>query len=156
MAPFRMVAQISPEWVNVREIRARVSSVLASESETIRVATCMVTAELLENAVKYGEALPDTRRIEFALQVGDGMIEVRVESGVPNREHFQRLAERMQEVSDPDSSGKHYLLRLHELMNDPEQSGGLGIYRIAVEGGFMLSVEHQGDAFAVVARRRTA
>lgn len=155
MPAFHFAAQISPDWVNVRMIRARVNLALAAESAEIRVATCMVVAELLENAVKYGTALPDARGIDFVLQVKDGGIEVRVESGTPSQEHIQRLAARIQEVDNLDSSGLHYLKRLDEIMNDPEQSGGLGLYRIAVEGEFKLSIEHKGDVFAVIARRRT-
>lgn len=153
MLPLRLTAQISPEWANVRDIRMQVSHALVAQSQDIRDATCMVVSELLENAVKYGGSMPESRRLDFALAVEDDKIEVRVTSGATSGEHVQRLTQRVHEVNETERSGVLYLQRFHDLLNDPNQSGGLGIYRICVEGGFKLSVSQEGDVLAVVARR---
>ena len=155
MPPLRVAAQISPEWANVSKMRLQVSRALGAESEAIRDATCMVVSELLENAVKYGGAIPGTERVEFALEIDDGVIEVRVTSGASGGEHVVRLAQRIKEVNEASCIGILYLQRFHELLNDPNQSGGLGIYRICVEGGFKLSVQQEGNVLAVVAKRNT-
>jgi len=147
-------AQIAPEWANVRELRTRVERALSAESETLRDATCMVVSELLENAIKYGVPLPDTQGIEFVLQIDGSALEVRVISGAADGEHLQRLVQRIRNITESGNSGSLYLHRYDEILNDPNQSGGLGIYRIYSEGGFALTLKNENNVLSVVARRR--
>ena len=146
--------QLQPLWSHVRQMRKEVELALADHPERLRKATAMTAAELLENAIKYGESVPAAAQIVFSLTATPEFIQVQVVNGCTDREGVGELARRIERVSNVSDREEFYMARLQELLEQPEQSGQLGIYRIGFEGGFDLACTYLSDCVTVTATRR--
>lgn len=93
----------------------------------------MVAAELLENAVKYGQ--PDPRGIELVVDGGGRFIEV--VSSVRDAD-LARIEERVKWLSEQGDPQQAWLRALSEVFQRGEF--GLGLARIASEGGCRISL----------------
>jgi hypothetical protein len=101
--------------------------------ETAAQAMEMVAAELLENALKYGQ--PDPRGIELVVEGEVRFIEV-INSVRP--EDMARLEERIKWLSAQGDPKQAWMRALSEVFQSGEF--GLGLARIASEGDCRISV----------------
>jgi hypothetical protein len=149
---------IDPVWGTAREIRAKVGALLISYSAELRLAVMMTTSELLENAIKYGESVARAPRIVFSLGLADGVIRVETVNGCSDHGKVQRLQARLQRMAIAEDPKALYLSSIRELPASAAQSGGsgLGLYRIAAEGGFTLSCHYEDGVVGVIATRSIA
>jgi len=148
--------QLRPLWSTIREIREQVGNALGNLPSEVRQATQMVTSELLENAIKYGESVPTFPQIDLNVNVENNQIRVRVMNGSSQREHVDRLMNRVKEISLAPNKEEPYIRRLEQLLDDwtaSEKSAGLGIYRIGFEGQFDLECEYESQVLIVTATR---
>jgi hypothetical protein len=114
----------------------------------------MVTGELLENAVKYGDWSDAART--FRLHVsGDGRraavsVEHPVRQGDP---HVLRLLDTLRWLRGFSSAGDAYRARLMAVAaaERPGETGGLGLARVAYEGGCALRADLDGELLRVTA-----
>ena len=151
---------IDPIWGTVREIRAKVSALLTPYSTELRLAATMTASELLENAIKYGESVARAPRIVFSLGLADGIIRIETVNGCNDHENVQRLQARLHRLATTEDPKALYLNSIEELLAlaSAATSGGsgLGLYRIAAEGGFTLSCHYEDGVVSVLATRSIA
>jgi hypothetical protein len=150
----RIQIDIEPVWTVVRRIREQVAQALAAYPENVRSATVMTASELVENAVKYGESVPNAATISFSLIASPDSLRVEVTNGSKNTDSVARLRERIAAiVAAPDKTAL-YMDRLEHLLSTPSESGQLGLYRIAFEGAYELSCTYEESVVTVNAVRR--
>jgi anti-sigma regulatory factor (Ser/Thr protein kinase) len=140
-------------WQHVREVRDAVNASLAFAPHRIREAAAMAGAELVENAVKYGEELPGMAAISFSISASDERVTMQVSNGSRDIAAVQELMQRVDRLRNAESPESLYLERLEELMDDPTDSGQLGVYRIGFEARFKLACEYQESVVTVTAVR---
>lgn len=140
-------------WSCVREIRTEVTQALAAYPSVLRYAGMMTASELLENAVKYGDAVRAAPLIQFAMSANSKLIEIVVASGSTKLEQVQELERHVNEITGAQDRASTYFGRLRELVTHPSESGKLGIYRIVFEGEFDLDVAFADEVVTVRAKR---
>lgn len=153
----RLDLAVPVEWGRiecVRETVARCLGVLFDEGD-LRDAVSMVCAELLENAVKYGRP----PGIRFSLQEELGSLVVSVTSQADAGEaHVLALLERVAWLKTFASAQEAYLAALEALYDDSsaigDDAGGLGIVRVAHEGGCDVSVDTSRPGWLTVRAAR--
>lgn len=141
---------IAPEWDAVERTRNVVMDfchgVFAPE-ETESIG--MVTAELLENAVKYsGEPMAP---IHYSLAAGPAETVLRVTNRVADHASTERLIERLARQERSPSAEAAYLERMQEVC-EAEAASGLGLARVAYEGGCTLCCEVERGEVHIEAR----
>ncbi len=141
-------------WEYVRRVRQQVETALAHIDEEQRSAAVMVASELLENAIKYGTAVPSLGRTRFTLEYSPSQIEIRVENGLTNESAYRRVQKIVDSMSDERVCEKLYLARIQELIDNPFQSNQLGLYRIGYEGKFNLVCSYENQVLTMTARRQ--
>lgn len=141
MAALHLTLSVPSDWAAVEPIRQALAlyahAVLkdVAEAETIS----MVAAELLENAVKHGAGAAD---IGISVESGERGVVIDVTNAVAEagvdalRSRLAWLASR----GDPQTAWTEALLGFSALPASPD-SGGLGLARIACEGGCRLSLQ---------------
>jgi len=145
---------MQPAWHTVRELRKRVTEALVDYSEELRAATVMTASELAENAIKYGESIESAFEIQFSLYADKGEICVECANGCTNTAGVTELLERVREITTSADASVLYIQRLEQLMANPTDSAKLGLYRVALEGGFGLECTYENNVVTVKARRK--
>ncbi|MSP60042.1 MAG: ATP-binding protein [Myxococcales bacterium] len=141
----RIELSLAPEWGRIEFIRVAVGQALAAvlHPHDDRIdALSMVSAELLENALKYGAR--DQRAVGFTVERTGDPIAITVENAVDAASpHPDALRVRLAWIARFPSPAQAYLAALRDLYGDerPRGSGGLGMVRIAYEGGCALHCE---------------
>ena len=153
LPPASMNVSLPHTWDHIRQIRGRVSEVLKDGDSALRSAAVMVTSELVENAVKYGEAVPEAPQISVMLKVVDTSITIIVTNGSADASGVAALARRVDEITSAPDKSALYFARLEELMSQPNESGKLGLYRIAFEGEFELQLSYRDQVVKMTATR---
>lgn len=141
-------------WSEVAAVRERVDALLATVSESVRMAAVMTASELVENAIKYGEPVPEAPTASVVLDRTDDLLRITVRNGVANRETVADLMLHIDRVTAAPDKTVLYFERLRELMTAGGGSSKLGIYRIACEGGFDLRCDLEDRVVTVTASRR--
>ena len=113
----------------------------------------MTASELTENAVKYGEDVPAAPHVAFAMWLEESKVTIRVSNGTRDLLGVRQLQLRVDEVGHAPDKAALYIARLEELLINPTESGKLGIYRIAFEGGFELQCEYADEVVTVTATK---
>jgi hypothetical protein len=149
----RLQLTFQPMWPNVRKIRQEVTTALGAYSRELRSAAVMTAAELVENAIKYGESVPAAESVSFLLQTNPGQLRIRVVNGSTNLAGVAELARRVNELTRAADKQALYLTRLEELLADGDQTGKLGVYRIGFEGAFDLECDYRDSVVTVTATR---
>lgn len=135
------------EWTHVELVRKAVGLCVYAVygRGDLRDSISMVSAELLENAMKYA---PPDGMVHFALfhermHEQEGLV-VTVTSAAPERSrHVDTLRERIAWIERFPSPADAYMAALAEVFEhkEGEGEGGLGLVRIAYEGGCKLSCD---------------
>jgi anti-sigma regulatory factor (Ser/Thr protein kinase) len=140
-------------WEYVRKVRQQVDAALAHLDEDSRSAAVMVASELLENAIKYGTAVPALGRTRVTLSYSPQQIEIRVENGLVDAASYERVHAMVESMRDDAVCEKLYLARIQQLIDNPFQKNQLGLYRIGYEGKFSLSCSLENQVLCMTARR---
>jgi hypothetical protein len=130
-----------------------VNEALKNADPSLRSAAVMVTSELVENAVKYGEEVPAARQITVALETGQSAIVIQVTNGSADLRAVDALARRVDEIMSAPDKSVLYLARLEELLSEPTETGKLGLYRIAFEGQFDIQFSYANQVVTMTATR---
>jgi hypothetical protein len=144
---FSIDLPVRSEWSNVDLLRTSVQNCFTAIFSDIEGchALAMVTGELIENAVKYGDwtATDDQR---FRLRVwGEGhsahvAVENPVQMDDPNAHEVMRTLHWMRGFASPFEAYRAKLLEIAESDREPSDSK-LGLVRIAYEGNCLLAAE---------------
>ncbi len=134
------------EWANVDLLRTSVLNCFTAMFQSVDScqALAMITGELLENAVKYGDW--GRERCHFRLRVwGEaGAAHVSVENPItPGSEHVTRLLDTLRWLKGFPSAEEAYRARLLEIAASTAGGGegGLGLARVAYEGNCALRAQ---------------
>jgi hypothetical protein len=140
----RLELEFPAEWNRIDAVREAVSRSLGAAygQDEVRDALAMVSAELLENAVKYG--LPHS--VQFSLREEADRIVVDVANQIAgDSAHLEALRQRLAWVHSFPSAEQAYLAALSEIYEkDPQEAqdhSGLGLVRVIFEGGCELACD---------------
>jgi hypothetical protein len=145
--------EIPIAWHHIREARTLVHEALKEHERALCEAAGMTLSELLENALKYGEAVPGMPGASYTLVVEDEFIEIEVSNGLSSEQSLAELKRRLDAIARAEDKQALYIERLEEIMNNPSVGGQLGLFRIGCEGGFDLSYRFEPPILTVTARR---
>lgn len=135
------------------DLRHAVEESLQEFPIDMRAATSMVTAELVSNAIKYGVSVPGAPNANITLTVTSRQLQIAVSNGVVSLAGVQELQERLLQINRAESKELLYMDRLQEMLDDPTQTGRLGLYRIGFEGQFELTCTYADTVLTVIATR---
>jgi hypothetical protein len=146
---FSIDLPVRSEWANVDLLRTSVQNCFTAIFSDIEGchALAMVTGELIENAIKYGDwTSASDHGQRFRLRVwGEGRsahisVENPVHSDDNNAAQVMKTLGWMREFTSPIEAYRAKLLEVASTDRDPSDSK-LGLVRIAYEGNCMLSAE---------------
>ena len=147
---------IRPTWNIVKEVGDNIEKVLKISKRELLESATMAAAELIENAVKYGEPVGNGLEscIEFEARIEDGKIIIRVMNGAMNMRNVNNVIEHIEKIKASGDPFELYTGRLNELLNNPRSGvSQLGLYRIAYEGQFTLDYEYRDNILTITAVR---
>jgi hypothetical protein len=140
-------------WDHIRKIRKSVGEALEDRDPALRSAAMMVTSELVENAIKYGQDVPAAPQISLVLSFDHDELRIAVSNGSTDLVGVGELERRVEEIVRAPDKATLYMTRLEELLAQPLESGKLGLYRIAFEGQFDLLFNYANDVVTITATR---
>jgi len=159
---FSIDLTVRNEWKNVDLLRTSVQNcfiaVFADMDGCHSIA--MVTGELLENALKYGDwTRGDRATFRLRIQGTEGAIEVSVQNPLrPDDPNASRLLESIAWINGFPRPEQAYRARMLQIAQEDSDSDGapsrLGLARIAFEGDCRLGARVDGDVVTVSATRR--
>jgi hypothetical protein len=154
---FSIDVPITDRWENVELLRTSVQACFTAMFRDVDGcnAIAMVTGELLENAIKYGAWAPDAGGA-FRLRVegDDHHAVVSVENPIAADDaNLASLLGTVRWLATFTDAGEAYRAKLLEIAAAPADrpSGGLGLVRVAYEGGCRLRADLDGGAVRVAA-----
>jgi hypothetical protein len=153
---FSLDLPVRSEWANVDLVRSSVQNCFTAVFQNVDGchAIAMVTGELLENAIKYGDWT--TGKGSFRLRVwGEGgAANVSVESPVkPGDEHIASLFKTLEWLASFPSAEDAYRAKLLQIAEAPRDgASSLGLARIAYEGNCKLEASLDGEIMKVTAK----
>lgn len=140
-----LTTEIKPDWGEIDHVRERTETFLKScgFSDDIIHALQMVSSELVENAVKYGDfSASGNQKITHSVDVRDGRITVEVKNPIKpsDEDHLDRLDSQIQWIRGFQNPFEAYVEKLKEVSAKMLAAGesGLGLVRIAYEGQSIL------------------
>jgi len=134
---------IEPAWDEIEKARNQISRFLVDHHilEDLVQAETMIFSELIENGVKYGKFLPGDH-VETHVNIDDHLITIEVIHPIDtaDRDHLRELDEMIQWIRGYQDSFEAYIEKLKEIAKKSikDKKSGLGLVRIAYEGGAIL------------------
>jgi hypothetical protein len=149
----KMMLQLSlpHDWERIEVVRQAISLCVGAVfgSVAFRDAIAMVSSELLENAIKHG--VPEAG-VELLVEQTDHAISVVVANRIERAGAVDALRERIAWIQRFDDPAAAYTAAMEKAFVEMTE-GGLGLPRIAHEGGCSLSCELEGTDRVVVRAR---
>ena len=137
---FHLELPIGPEWQNVDRLRLAILNCLAAVfgDQDLSESVGIVTSELLENAIKYGDWTRRERPF-LTLSVRGNGDEVRVEVASPvesHSTHLENVQKTITWIQKFPNAREAYIARMHAIAADTDEAGvsRMGLVRIAYEG----------------------
>ena len=134
---------IDPAWDEIEKARNQISRFLIDQhiSEDYVQAATMIFSELIENGVKYGKFLSGDH-VEIHVNIDDHLITIEVIHPIDtaDRAHLKELDEMIQWIRGYQDPFEAYIEKLKKIAKKPieDKKSGLGLVRIAYEGGAIL------------------
>ena len=148
---------IKPNWNIIKGIQKKSINYLETKNldkDTIEAAIMSAT-ELIENAIKHGNAVPGCKKIKYLLTVNEYKIIINVINGILNDENLKAVKLHIERIINCEDPAKLYIERLQQLMENPVPGvSQLGLYRIAYEGEFELNYEYKNNILKVIAEKK--
>lgn len=144
-----VIVRFSPQWEKIEPLRQYVVVMAGGAGDKVADRVGIVLQELLENAVKYGDAVG---HIEVDLSVSS--LRKQAEIRVANRAQSSRIALLKREYDAIRGGGETanaaFARALQRLQRLPQGTTMLGLARIAMESD--LTLEIRGDQVIMVAK----
>lgn len=137
----------------LRDLQQVIDETLQSFPVEVRQTISLVATELVSNAVKYGVSVPHAPNAHVTLIVVENQIQLAVRNGVASDDVVRELQAHLAELDGDAGKTPPYLRRLQQLLDDPRQTGRLGLYRIAFETGFTLTCGYKDQVLTLTATR---
>jgi hypothetical protein len=134
---------ISPAWDEIEKARNQISRFLTDQhiSEDHIQAATMIFSELIENGVKYGIFMSGDR-VETHINIVEHLITIEVIHPIDTAQHvhLRELDEMIQWIRGYQDPFEAYIEKLKKVAKMPieDKKSGLGLVRIAYEGGAIL------------------
>ena len=152
---FSIDVPVRSEWASAERLRASVGGCVLAMFGDVDAshALGLVTAELAENAIKYGRWSGVGETFRLRVWGGRPCAHVTVESPVdPDPAATQRLFDTIRWIDGFASAEEAYRARLVEIAASPGVEGSrLGLVRVAYEAGCTLRAEIDGEVLRVTA-----
>ena len=159
---FSLDLPVRNEWKNVELLRTSVENCFQAVFADLdgKTAISMVTGELLENALKYGDWESADAQRAFRLRVeGDrARAVVTVQNPVkPGDPGLREVLDTVAWIRTFKSPGDAYRARLLEIAQaDGDAASRLGLVRVAYEGNCTVEATVDGGTLTVTARMQLA
>ena len=130
--------EIKPSWSEVEALRQFIGPWVFAlvRLPEVRDAVAMVSAELLENAVRFGP--PSQPNVGYRIEVGEEYIRVVVKNALDaSSENGERVQERIGWIAGFDDAATAYREQIRRVAQG--EAKGLGLARIAAEGRSTLT-----------------
>lgn len=132
----RLDLSIPSQWSRIDSVRQGISLCLSAVfgDLALKDSAAMVSAELLENAIKYGQQ----GGIKLSIAEEADKLVIEVTNAIGSASHARALEDRIAWVRGFESASEAYLAalaRVYEQSTVDQLGSGLGIVRIAYEGG---------------------
>lgn len=134
---------IEPLWDEIENARNQVSQLLIEKNmqeEHVHAVT-MIVSELIENGIKYGK-FSSGGNIETQINIANNLITVEVihPMDTADRLHLRELDKMIQWIRGYQDPFEAYIEKLKIVAKMPmrDKKSGLGLVRIAYEGGAIL------------------
>lgn len=155
---FSIDLTVRNEWKNIDLLRTSVQNCFIAVFADLDGchAIAMVTGELLENALKYGD-WSSTDRAMFRLRVQgrEGNIEVSVQNPLrkddQNAHNLMRSIEWLASFSKPEQAYRARMLQIAQDEADESGPSRLGLARIAFEGNCRITAKIESGTVTVTA-----
>jgi len=144
-----LTLRLPPDWDAIQRVWDPCREYFAQrglDDDTV-YGLCMVTQELLENAVKYGVFDEGREHIQLALSGSSEAVTIEVHSPLDGESaRLRRLDSMIQWIRGFQSPFEAYVGRLKEVAARPFDNGesGLGLVRMAYEGQCILDFYTDG------------
>ena len=138
-------------WTWIQRVRQDVANLLTDRSVVFRDAVVMTASELAENVVKYGEPLENNEGF-LGIAIGADLVRIQSKNGLSSPERAEALGQHIARIAAADPEAL-YVQRLQQMIEDPSNSSGLGLLRIAFEGQFRLSFNYESGVAIITAER---
>jgi hypothetical protein len=152
---FSLSLPVRNEWRNVALVRSSVQSCfVASTSVPERCqALGMVTGELVENAIKYGDWSAQEQCFRIDVAGDDHTVTISVKSPVGEQADVSKLLGLIDWIRTFSAPGEAYRARLLEVAKESREAelSRLGLVRIAYEANAKLSAGVSGRTLNVTA-----
>jgi hypothetical protein len=144
---FHLELPIEPQWQNVDLLRLAILNCLHAVfgdpelSESVGI----VTSELLENAIKYGDWAHGPAKFLVLSARGHGN-EVLVEVASPVHEgspHLANIASTIEWIRRFPTAREAYVARMRAIAEEPDGQSRMGLVRIAYEGPCNIDATHE-------------
>jgi two-component sensor histidine kinase len=158
---FHLEVPFQEHWRNVEVLRSSIQNLMNTifMNTALCVTLGMIVAELIENALKYGDWSHPSPRSVFRLDLSgnDDSIQIRVQSPVSDKNPLDPLLTVVKELKSASSYDQVYCNRLRDVANTPANSSGLGLARIVAESRCAIDVVEKPEGLVeVVAHLSTA
>jgi hypothetical protein len=157
----RLDLLVPADWTGIDRVREVVvgclGTVCRSEGDDVADALSMVSAELLENAMKYGDAGRPEILFSLALRSEPNELVVTVANSTGgDSRNLDALHSRVAWLKGFSSPAEAYVAALGDLYNraDSAVGGGLGLVRVAHEGGCTVAIDASGPGWVRVRASR--
>jgi hypothetical protein len=133
---------VPTDWGRIDQVREAVSHAIAAvfADPDLRDALAMVSAELLENAFKYGR--PGQPDVHITVRSHDEKLIISVTNAIDEGAPYVRqLSQRVAWVQEFDDPLRAYQAALEQAFTDESEASGLGLARILYEGGCALDCD---------------
>jgi hypothetical protein len=145
---------IPTTWNAIHEISENIFNSINNIDENVKEETRMTIVELVENAVKYGLAIPGKKGIEFDFKIGKNNIIIKISNRLINKKDGKTVKANIDKIKASGNPMELYIQRLRELLANPiEGVSQLGLYRIAYEGRFNLDYKIDNNILTIIASR---
>ncbi len=155
---FQVELPVNPEWEAIEPLRKTIVACLRAVFGDLQVceSLAMVAGELLENAVKFGARTSGREPGLRLWVVGDELgVGIEVSNQVePSDPKVARLREELERIGRAPSPREAYLDALRRVALGGNKAG-LGLSRIAHEGGCDLSIVEEDGLLLVRANTRS-
>lgn len=146
---------ITPRRKYIMELEKKAEEFFSIHDQTLKHQIRTVIMELLENAEKYSAIKDKDTKIRFKFIANDNEITIQVSNQLLAPEHYENLSRVIKQIQTTDDIEALYTSRLRTLAQNKDLNvSGLGLYRIAYEGGFQLSCDRKEDEVNVYAFKR--
>lgn len=149
---FVLRASMTAEWSHIESLRTSVERHLCAfrVDESFASSVAMVSAELLENAVKYADLSAAAGHkapiIEFLLHGNRSSIVLTVRNPVADGDsNVELLVKKLQRIGELGDPAEAYAECMRDVYDGKVGEGGLGLVRIVHKAGCTLGYEPAGD-----------